>query len=69
MNVGRLHGKFLTGDTCSVARKVGRDFCTRRDEVAKEKNMHWLLMNGKIIKTYVELFQYHQRKVCIDAAR
>ena len=67
MNVGKLHYNFVTGDTWREARKAGRDLCTRIDEFTEEKNVHCLLINGRIIKTSEEPCQHHKMSFCLNS--
>ena len=64
--LGKLKGKFASVEKCSTALKLGSNLSKRIEEVAEDKNMSAMMINGKIVSTSTEPCQHHQRNVCID---
>ena len=67
IHLGKLKGQHVSTDTCATANKLSRNLVERIDEVAEEKQVPPLMINGTEVHTSVEPCQQHQRNVCLDA--
>ena len=65
MHLIKLRDKFASVDTCNTNAKLGNNLCKKIDNVAEDKQLLPLMIDGEIVKTTIEPCQHQERNTHI----